>query len=62
MDSLGPVPRAPEGPLQYQSIRESNCSDLGMWVYHTALDQTVTLNQLEGRKTDAITIGIIISF
>jgi len=62
MDKLGTVPRAPEGPLQNMSGRESNCSNLGMWVYHTALDQTVTLNHLDGRKTDAITIGNITSF
>lgn len=62
MDKLGSTPRAPEDPLQYSSGRESNCSDLGMWVYHTALDQTVTLDHLDGRKTDAITIENITSF
>jgi len=56
MDSLGPIPRAPEGPMQYSSMKSLNCSELGIWVYHTALGQKLTLDHLDGRLTDEIPV------
>ena len=53
MDSLGGTPRPPEGPLQHLHMPGFiNCSDITMWLYTTAKGQIVTLNHLDGRKSD----------
>jgi len=53
---LGPNPRPPEGPRQYEASHTQNCTDLKWWCYMdpSTGNLTSTINHLDGRGSNIV--------